>query len=288
MIGGLGNQLFQIAAAYAYAKEHRLELVFPESWNTIKGRPPIWTTYFSDSKSKWKLLPKQQFSSIRWHTIQEKSFGYSEIQFPKGVPFYKLRGYFQSSLYFKKYSNEIRSLLQISPKLMDASISIFTDIAIEDPDGWIGAHVRRGDYLISQEFYRVTDADYFIRARKTIESQIGERGVCWVTDDLDWVYKNLYKQGDKVISGDSLTDFACLSSFRHIIMSNSTFSWWATWLNPKNYTDRKICCPMQWYGPTGPKDYETIYETEWTRIVTTSGNAKAQDCNQAHGSKAGH
>ena len=266
LIGGLGNQLFQIAAAYAFAKDHTLELSFPESWNTSKARPSVWETYFLESKDTWKLIPKEQFISIRWHTVQEKSFGYSKLLFPKGFPFYKLKGYFQSSLYFKHYSDEIRSLLQVSDTLLNTSLLILNEVGIQDPDGWIGAHVRRGDYICSQEFYRVTDAAYFTRARTRIESQIGLRVVCWITEDPEWVYKNLYKEGDKVLSGDSLTDFACVSLFRHIIMSNSTFSWWATWLNPKNYSDRKTCCPIQWYGPTGPQDYETIYESEWIRI----------------------
>ena len=91
LVGGLGNQLFQIAAAYAYAKEYDLELSFPESWNTVKERPPVWTTYFSDSINKWKLIPKEQFISTRWHTIQEKSFCYSKLPFPNGFPFYKLK-----------------------------------------------------------------------------------------------------------------------------------------------------------------------------------------------------
>jgi hypothetical protein len=55
------------------------------------------------------------------------------------------------------------------------------------------------------------------------------------------------------------------------VIANSTFSWWATWLNPNNYVDRVICCPNKWFGPEGPQDFETIYEPEWIRIETTSG-----------------
>ena len=73
------------------------------------------------------------------------------------------------------------------------------------------------------------------------------------------------------MNNDMMTDFACLSLFRHVIMSNSSYSWWATWLNPSSYDtgSRVICCPDRWFGPTGPQDVETIFEPEWIRISTT-------------------
>lgn len=273
MQGGLGNQLFQLATAYAYAKQHGCELIFTDTWQHKSGREPIWEPYFKDRlrSMPWNTIPSQQYTAVPWHILRESGFLYDPIQFPEGSTFYMLCGYFQSSKYFGQYANEIRSMLQIhDDNIADARKSLAT-VGIHDPDGWIVAHVRRGDYLEAARFHVATDAKYFKDARAAIAKQIGPRTVCWVSEDSEWVYKNVFEQGDIIIRNSSLTDFATISLFRHVIMSNSSYSWWATWLNPCSYTDRAICCPDRWFGPTGPQDVETIFEPEWTRIATTSG-----------------
>lgn len=272
LMGGLGNQLFQIAAAYACAKCYSMELVFPESWNTKADRPPIWNTY--PIKQYFKLITKEEYDSIQWFNIHERSFSYSSIDLPLGHQNYKIIGYFQSSLYFNECKDELRILLQ--PPVIRSN----------DLSEWIGVHVRRGDYLAAADYHMITDAEYFKKARSEITKRIGKRTVYWITEDSNWVYKNTYEYGDRVMSSDYMSDFTQLSQFKYIILSNSSFSWWATWLNPNNYVDRIICCPDKWFGPAGPQDFETVFEPGWIRI--TSGNAAAQLCNQTHGLSAGH
>ena len=268
MKGGLGNQLFQIGAAYAYAKEHGFELVFCDTWDHKKGREPIWDFYFRhDRVLPWKIIRKNIYQSIHWHRVYESGFLYNPLQIPLGLPFHMLCGYFQSSKYFGTYANEIRSILQIHPDYITKAKQALASSGIENPDGWIVAHVRRGDYLEASDFHVVTHAQYFKNARAEIAKRIGPRTVCWISEDIDWVYKNVYEQGDVVMNGDTMTDFACLSLFRHVIMSNSSYSWWATWLNTNAYDTRVICCPDRWFGPTGPQDVETIFEPEWIRIL---------------------
>lgn len=275
MKGGLGNQLFQIAAAYAYAMEHGFQLILPDTWNTRVEREPIWNYYFRPTTNimPWKLCSKSEFESRPWHRLLESGFLYDPIRFPPGSNFYLLDGYFQSSKYFGAYANEIRSILQIHDDHILKANESLTSSGIENPDGWIVAHVRRGDYLELPNFHVVTNAQYFKDARNEIAKRIGPRTVCWISEDIDWIYKNVYEQGDVVLNGDTMTDFACLSLFRHVIMSNSTYSWWATWLNPNKYEPdtRVICCPDRWFGPTGHQNVETIFEPEWIRITTTSG-----------------
>ena len=106
--------------------------------------------------------------------------------------------------------------------------------------------------------------------------RLGKRVVCWITDDTSWVYANLYEEGDKVICNkDPLIDFTMLQTFQHMILSNSSFSWWSTFLSYANFTEstsRVICSPNRWFGPSGPQDYETIFEPGWLLIDTISGN----------------
>jgi len=150
--------------------------------------------------------------------------------------------------------------------------------------------VRRGDYIRFAPYHVVTTPEYFKGARAEICKRIGLRTVCWITEDPQWVYENVFQDGDKVMYGDSLTDFAALAQFKYLILSNSTYSWWAAWLNPRGYpiTDRIICCTSKWFGPTGHQEYESVFESNWLRIDTISGNLLAQDCSQVSGSNAGH
>jgi len=274
MLGGLGNQLFQIGTTYAYAKEHGYELVFTDTWQHKPGREPLWLTYFKDrlKSMPWKTIASEQYKAIPWHMLHESGFLYDPIRFPDvNRPFYMLSGYFQSSKYFGQYANEIRSMLQIHDDHIAEARKSLATVEIHDPDGWIVAHVRRGDYLELPNYHVVTNAKYFKDARAAIAKQVGPRTVCWISEDSEWVYKNVFEQGDVVLSNTSMTDFAAIALFRHVIMSNSSYSWWATWLNPCSYTDRAICCPDRWFGPTGHQNVETIFEPEWTRIATTSG-----------------
>ena len=272
LMGGLGNQLFQIAAAYACAKRYSMELVFPESWNTREDRPPIWDKY--PIKRYFKLISEKEYNDIQWLNVDERSFSYSPIDLPLVYQNYKIIGYFQSSLYFNDYKDELRILLQ--PPLIRSN----------DLSEWIGVHVRRGDYLAAADYHITTDAEYFKKARLEITRHIGKRAVCWITDDPEWVYKNTYEDADCVMSSDHIEDFRQLAQFKYLILSNSSFSWWAAWLNPNNHVDRIICCPDKWFGPSGPQDFQTIFEPDWIRI--TSGNAAAQLCSQTQGLSAGH
>lgn len=272
MMGGLGNQLFMIATAYAHAKEYGCELVFADTWDHKAGREPIWSTYFKDRLASlpWNTIPRLLHSAIGWHHLHESGFLYNPITVPK-VPFSMLHGYFQSSKYFGAYQSDIRSILQIHDDHLTKAKANLALAGIENPDGWIVAHVRRGDYLEAANYHSVTNAKFFNDARAVIGAKIRPRTVCWVSEDIKWVYENVFQQGDVVVSSDFMTDFATISLFRHVIMSNSSYSWWATWLNPCSYDSRVICCPDKWFGPSGPQDVETIFEPEWIRIETTSG-----------------
>ena len=271
--GGLGNQLFQIATAYAYSKEHTTELVFSESWDTRADRPCIWSTYLKEHP--FTLIGKGAFQSLPWTKISEKGFAFSPLPPPMNAPYCKLNGYFQSSKNFTQYANEVRVLLQV-PRIQQAkALARLREQGIQDPDGWIVGHVRRGDYIHPHfaPYHSVTTPEYFKGARAEIETRLGQqRTAVWITEDPDYIYKTVYRQGDKVLCGDSVDDFATLSLFRHVIMSNSSYSWWATWLNPCEYDKRHICAPSRWFGPTGPQDYETVYEPGWLLIDPNSGN----------------
>lgn len=295
LMGGLGNQLFQIAAAYSLAKKNGYTLLFSETITHAPDRLPVWNTYLDPSY--WNIIPNSEYYNILWTVLPEPKWTYTpfpslkdSIQRP-----YILIGYFQSSRYFDEYKNEIRRMFKPSYHLMLESHTLLQENHIEAPEEWIGAHVRRGDYVTvkDSQIFLVCGPDYYKRSRATIDEKLGgqKRRVCWITDDMEWVKENITETGDIVLSNKNpYIDFTSLTQFKHMILSNSSFSWWACWLNPNQYEERVICCPNKWFGPdpSSPTEYETIYESEWVRIDTTSGNVATHDSNHVIGSSAGH
>jgi hypothetical protein len=259
LMGGLGNQLFQVAAAYAYAKRENKTLYFLRSWPTSHDRLPLWDTYLNPSM--WTL--GGHVPGIR---ISERGFSFHELPTTEPNQSVELYGYFQSSKYFSSCAEEVRARLQVNPTLL----SVYPV-----PPRTIGAHVRRGDYMKNVAFHHVCSPQYYRGARDHIDPTMP---VVWITDDPIWVKNTLYREGDAVLSSESVIDFTRLSQFKHLILSNSSFSWWAAWLNPLGHldSDRRICCPNKWFGPAGPQDYESIYEAGWVKIDTISGKALEQ------------
>ena len=55
------------------------------------------------------------------------------------------------------------------------------------------------------------------------------------SDDIDWCKKNFDQ--DNIIfveAEEDIVDFYLISMCNGVILSNSSFSWWAAWLNNKN------------------------------------------------------
>jgi len=285
LMGGLGNQLFQIATAFAYAKRHSMKLVLPRTWDHSTNRPPVWEEYLDPAV--WTFLSPEAYALTQWTIINEKDFAYNPLPSPSSLPLetnghYKLFGYFQSSLYLKDCEVDLRILFKPSQTLLMHSIQSLVGAGMIGQDSWIGAHVRRGDYLNVADYHLTCSAEYYRGARKFIDDRLGpfhpKQPVCWFSEDPEWVKENLFKEGDLIINGKGSVDFTSLTYFKHLILSNSSYSWWAAWLNSYFYdpAERIICCPDKWFGPSGPKDDYTVREHGWFVIDTSSGNLTAQ------------
>jgi hypothetical protein len=48
------------------------------------------------------------------------------------------------------------------------------------------------------------------------------------------------------------------------ILSNSTFSWWGTYLNTSINPIR--IGPTKWFGPIGPTDYHDVLPNDWIKL----------------------
>lgn len=240
LIGGLGNQMFQIAAAYAHALRIGDEFGLPE--HTADSR--VWPRRFPHITT----IPTWFYNTLRKY--HETGHDYHELMHVKNVC---LKGFFQSEKYFSDFRENIISLFGLSP------LAHFAD--------YVAIHVRRGDYLRFADKHPPVTEEYLLEA---ISKFKGEHFIIF-SDDIEWAKsfakKNLDTTKFLINSSGEKGDFISMMSCKHQIISNSTFSWWAAWLNSNQ--DKIVVSPSasNWFGPgnknLNPKD---IIPESWTQI----------------------
>jgi hypothetical protein len=248
--GGLGNQMFQISAAYALALRNNdiCGFDFNNCYTPLQGNPS--SKYKNSVFSKISEINNHKFSSY----YTEPKFSYTELKYIKDL---MLNGYFQSEKYFIDYKDNIKNLF-----IIDKTNSRFFLNSIKKDNIQITSiHIRRGDYVNLSHMHSLCSLEYYKEAIKHIDNSI----FVIVSDDLEWVKKNIY--GEMIYYSpfdNELDDFSLMTCCDNNIISNSTFSWWGAYLNKKE--NKIIIAPKQWFGPSGPKDTEHLIPKEWVII----------------------
>jgi Glycosyl transferase family 11 len=138
----------------------------------------------------------------------------------------------------------------------------------------VGLHVRRGDYLSFADHHPFVGLDYYRQALALFPD--AER-IFIVSNDIPWC-KEIFT-GEKFVFSESpqerpqgnqsaLFDLFLLARCKHQIICNSSFSWWASYLNRN--PAKRIVAPSRWFGPA--KDQEgisarDIYCDRWTVLA---------------------
>lgn len=169
----------------------------------------------------------------------------------QGIPFFV-----QDEKYFKKYEKQIRDFFS-------EGIGYF-EIDGKQP---VAIHVRRTDY-VNNPFYvdlgHHKHADmsdnYYVRAMAMFP---GEKFMVF-SDDIAWCKEQEFFKGCYFSEGhDEITDMNIMASCKHNIIANSSFSWWAAWLNPN--PNKIVVAPKQWFS--NPEDEKFIgIPSSWLRI----------------------
>lgn len=240
--GGLGNQMFQISAAYALALRNNDAACFNLSvCNTpMQGNKSI--TYVNSMFSKICDSKNLNFEIL----YNEPNFSFNEIKYNPNM---LLNGFFQSEKYFYDFKEEIKNLFNLP-----------TDIVKKPIDKLTSIHVRRGDYLNLQDYHLVLPKEYYLEAMDKIKGNF-----IFFSDDIEWVKENF--KGDNIFyseTGDELMDLTLMSLCDNNIIANSSFSWWGAYLNKNE--NKKVIAPKNWFGPNGPKDINDIYPETWEKI----------------------
>jgi hypothetical protein len=261
MMGGLGNQMFQVATGYAHAKKTGRRVLL--SARTNCKRSTYWDTFLY--RCSEFVVPAAPADTQMW---REPHFHYYSIPAAASGLF----GYFQSSRYFADCSGDIRTLFDPHPDIKAAVTERYAELLTADGrDAGCVVHVRRTDYLSAAAFHVVCDKAWYARALAEMDRQRAGRATRYLifSDDLAWCrapeQADLWGKRDVVFidEADDCRALHLMSQFRAFVIANSSFSWWATWLLPTNKT---VIAPNRWFGPSGPQDWEDIYEPGWIRL----------------------
>jgi hypothetical protein len=263
--GRLGNQLFQYSICFAAAKELNTELILPEQ-NILHTNPFMKCHLYDVFNLKTKTSNNLEINNIFKEpcNIEDDIINYDYENLIYNIPNNtSIEGWFQSYKCFIKYEKELKNELIIHDELILKAKNILQKYNNKEI---ISIHFRRGDYV--QEYknlFYLNDVEYINKAIKHFD---GDYNFFVTSDDIEWCKNNFYNYKNFYFSEGSndLLDFILMSLCDHNIISNSTFSWWAAFLN-KNI-NKKVIMPSKWIKRDIPNKVliQNLLLKDWTNI----------------------
>ena len=276
---GLGNQLFCYAFGYSVAKKAGADLYIETS---VLDRKKISDRYLE--LMNFTLPYKKRLSFFYTYNPLLKKLNINKISkrlaIGPGTAVFKEKekekfdecvfgvkgdtyfdGYWQNYRYFDEYRDEIREAV----RLKDSSeVREYEDDIAQSES--VSIHIRRGDYV---QIGWGIPMDYYLKAIEELQKKTGHRNLTAYVFSDDIAYaKEFFEQNhiegisfkymDFESERKTVLDMHLMSCCKYNIIANSTFSWWAAYLNRN--IDKIVICPE-----TG-KWNEEFYLPEWIKI----------------------
>jgi len=231
--GRLGNQMFQYSVCRTVAEKNNFKFYIPEI-----GSPSTEGTHLKNFFPNLDMGIKDGNIIYRFnedHTVQNFNNHIFNIK-----NFTEIWGFYQSPMYFSGYEDKIRSWFNLE-------INNQTKIILEkyDPSKYCYIHIRGTDYKHHNHWF--LNKDYYIKSMDYIKSINNEISFVIITDDpdmcLEW-FPNI-----ECMKNEMMIDFNLFLHSKYLIISNSTFSWWAAWLNP----EKVVVAPNNWLNYNKPE-----------------------------------
>jgi hypothetical protein len=279
--GGIGSQLFQYAAAYQLSSQ--------------TGSKILIDTCFFNTKYSQNIFMLNKILNIKEHLIISNiwasrflrfffklidlitlgRFNYKRIDIKKPhefKPFPKAKNYFINGnpcnlSYVDQFIKEF--LLKLEDKKKD-----------DKQKTTIGIHVRRGDFVGGE--VDICNKNYFQKAIIEIykQTKLNPSDVQFLIfcQEEEWLKRNIFLEGPEVkyIIGDHISsaeDFKEMYNCDHLIISNSSYSWWAAQIIMKKKKDTVIICPDLWWDKIDINQIN-IFPKNWI-VVETGVKARA-------------
>jgi Glycosyl transferase family 11 len=287
LTGGLGNQLFQYAAARRLSLARGAELALDIGWFRHEApRYPASRLYeLQHLELPARVISLSPGTILRWEQGEPARLGRwpgRRIQLPvirqsndwSGVDERVLDapadvfldGYWQNERYFQDAADTIRAEVRLPAASEPRFAQLLEEIGSSEA---IAVHVRRGDYVtVPQvaEVHGTLEPAYYRLAVGLVAEQAGPDSHVFVfSDDPEWVKEHLAFELPTIHVGrtawSASAELRLMASCRHHVVANSSFSWWGAWLGER--PGQVVVAPRAWTRST---DSSAIVPSRWLRI----------------------
>lgn len=277
-IGGLGNQMFQYALGKAIEKNSTAKVLFditsygnPKYINNKRGLAVRKYEMHIFQNANIKIANKFETLIIKFLNLigitkkykEKDPFKYDESIFVNNNYSY-FTGYYQNENYFKSIREELIKDFELPAIKENDDYNRNLLEEIKNSNNSVFIHVRREDYIPLG--YCIT-LDYYKKAVEYIKTKV-ENPTFFVfcAEDEDYI-KNEFDIGCKFkfIGEKNKTresfyeNMRLMKACKHAIIANSSYSWWAAWLN--EYKDKIVIAPSPWL-----KNDDKIICDNWVKI----------------------
>ncbi len=260
--GGLGNQMFEYASAYALAKRSNSELVIDTSFINVYGNRswcrPYELCIFALSQNAQvaqhsrllvRILPRISQYCRKHNKFQLGRFLFDTENYEENRRSLILCSYFLYCHLFAPYRNELLQQFAFIQAPNAANNQLIEQMESRQS---VSVHIRRGDYLneVNQRMFWTPSVEWYRQAMEQISTQVPQPTYYFFSDDIKWVKQQFADIQNAVFvdinhGADSYNDMRLMSQCKHNIIANSTFSWWGAWLNTN--PDKIVIAPSKFF-----------------------------------------
>lgn len=282
VFGGLGNQMFQYALTRAleerfhepvfvdthyyndYSRHNGLEIerLFPIKLHVAQKSDIQKLAFYSPNYKIHRILKRLRIKK-RSTILEVLSKPFHQDVFREGSTYYD--GYWQDSRYFTNIESTLLDCFKFKLPLDAKNQALADKLRTSDS---VGIHVRRGDYLKKARYLGICDVEYYAEAIRKVAAYYSNPHFYIFSNDIAWCQDNLIgllpKEGYTIVDwnrgNNSYVDMQLMTCCKSLIIANSSFSWWAAYLNRNN---DMIIAPKTWFNTTTPLQ---IQLKNWTLI----------------------
>lgn len=270
--GRLGNQMFQYAflrhieSKYSTVMECDLQSYNNNNIELVEAFDVNLKLVPKREKKRFQIFPKRLhrlFGDKIWFysskIVNEKNIGHTDIN---DDTYFK--GYWQNEDYFRDVRNMIVDELVFRNFDEPNNIDLMNKIRNSNS---VSIHVRRTDYVSvkeNKEFYLcLSETQYYKNAINMILNSIKEPFFVVFSDDIEWCRNEFHHINPLFVdwNKEGWKDMKLMSACKTNIVANSSFSWWAAYLNinGNRIVPDHLGIPFE-------KKHKNYFPLEWKRI----------------------
>lgn len=259
LVGGLGNQMFILAAAHIVSKIKQCPLYLTKNHTHHNHHNVFHLDYKKTIFKAFGIhLDQTEEEFLQANSYKKFHQGGFEPWNPNSCEKGSiLESYFQYYPPLAPFEHELRSLFKeglspFTPQLEESATTAFL-------------HIRRGDYLAIPHVHYNQPLEYYKKAIDILQERSVVNKILLFSDDIEWVKQQPMFQNPLFYPIEEPNELIALAYMTQCkagaICANSTFSWWGAFLGC--YEERKpIVVPKRWIcDPV----YE-LFPKEWISI----------------------